>query len=58
MENLIGFENTVRIINAIRDWSSSVESLEGILSETEKNLNELSRIISELKVLNGGSNTE
>jgi len=53
----LSFENVVRIVNAVRDWSSSAESFERILRETEKNLNELSRIVSELRALNG-SNTE
>jgi|GEM_PF-6318655 hypothetical protein len=50
------FQNIVKVVETVRDWSSAVETFQRVLRETERGLNELSQIISELKDLNGSNN--
>jgi hypothetical protein len=65
-ENVVRIVNAVRAVEsqgplegvlgeAQRGLSEVSETFERVLRETENNLNELSRIISELKVLSGSN---
>jgi len=55
MEDL-SIERMFGVVETIRSWSYSMESFKEVLRETERGLDELSKIISELKILTGSNN--
>jgi hypothetical protein len=52
MKDLIGFERVSRVVDAISTLSSLMDSYGKFLKETEKELNDLSKIISDRSILN------